>query len=155
MDGRKALDVRDRTGIPVVAKRATGGGQRVAEVASRLPPCWAWFAALVGPVVAALCIALEPPPALGATEPFYGALLYLALVSSWVGAGVQAMQRHRSALVWAGAVGLLSVAMTITCPTSGHHTTVGAWWFAQLAVSGGATAIALAARSRFGPRPVP
>ncbi len=154
MDGRKALGIKDRTGIPVVGTRADGVGSRVTEVAHRLPTRWAWSAALVGPVVATLCIALEPPPEPGATEPFFGAVLYLALVVSWAGAAFRAMQRHRSALGWASVVGLLSVAMTVACPTGGHHASVGAWWFGQLGISGGALALAVAARSRFRPRPV-
>ena len=155
MDGRRALEIKDTTKIPVVRNRTDGAGRRDLEVAPRLPRHWAWFAALVGPVVAVVCIALEPPPAdTAAAEPLLGPVLFLILMGSWVGAAARAVQRHRSALGWASVVGLLSVAMTVTCPTSGHHVDVGAWWFGQLGVSGAALAISVAARSRFGRPPI-
>lgn len=151
MDGRRALEIEDPTKIPVVLKRTDEVDGRGPEVGRRLPRRWAWFAALVGPVVAMLCISLEPPPAdPDAAESLLGSVLFLTLVVSWVGAAVRAVQRHRTALGWASVVGLLSVAMTVTCPTSGHHLGVGAWWFGQLGVSGAALAVAVAARSRFG-----
>lgn len=109
----------------------------------RLPTRWAWFAGLVGPVVAAFCIAIEPPPANpNAPEPLIGTLLTVALLVVWTGAALAAVRRRPEALRWASAVGGLSVAMTIACPLSGHHTSIGAWWFAQLAVSGTAWVVA-------------
>lgn len=154
MDGRRAVENKDVTKIPVLRQRMDAVGARGTEVPLRLPRWWAWFAALVGPVVAALCVALEPPPAEpDAAEPLFGAVLFLALMVAWAGAAARAAQRHHSALSWASVVGLLSVAMTVTCPASGHHVDVGAWWFGQLGVSGAALAVAVAARSRFRRRP--
>ena len=104
---------------------------------------WAWFAGLVGPVVAAFCIAVEPPPANpNAPEPLIGTLLTIGLLVAWTGAALTAVRRRPEALRWASTVGVLSVAMTVACPLSGHHTGVGLWWVAQLIVSATAWTIA-------------
>ena len=156
MDGRRAIKINDFTTFPLVQARTARAGERCGEVGYLLPRRWAWFAALVGPAVAILCIALEPPPAQpDAAAPLLGVLLSSALFASWAGAAVRAGQRHRGALVWASVVGLLSVAMTLTCPASGHHAGVGAWWFGQLGISGAALTIAVAAAFASRRRPLP
>jgi len=109
----------------------------------QLPIAWAVFAGLVGPAVAAFCLAVEPPPANpNAPEPLIATLVGLALMIAWGGAAVTAGQRRSSALTWASVVGGLSMAMTITCPLSGHHTGIGMWWIGQFIVCGAAWAIA-------------
>jgi hypothetical protein len=108
-----------------------------------LPIAWAVFAGLVGPAVAAFCLAVEPPPANpNAPEPLIGTLLGLALMFAWGGAAITAGRRHASALTWATVVGGLSMAMTISCPLSGHHTSIGMWWISQFIVCGAALAAA-------------
>ncbi len=155
MDGRKALEINDPARIPVLPRLTDGQGQQAGGGEWVLPARWAWFAALVGPVVAVLCMSVEPPPSdPDAAEPVLGMLLFLALMISWAGAAVRAVQRRRGALAWASVVGLLSVAMTVGCPASGHHAGVGTWWFGQLAVSGVASAVAVGACRRIG-RPSP
>jgi len=95
------------------------------------------FAGLVGPVVATFCLAVEPQPANpNAPEPLIATLLGLALMFAWTGAAVAALRRRPSALSWASAVGGLSMAMTISCPLSGHHTGVGMWWIGEMLVCG-------------------
>jgi hypothetical protein len=108
-----------------------------------LPLGWAAFAGLVGPVVAAFCLAVEPPPANpNAPEPLIATLLGFALMFAWGGAAITAGRRRVSALAWATVVGGLSMAMTISCPLSGHHTSIGMWWISQFIVCGAALAIA-------------
>ena len=117
------------------------------EAQPALPVQWAWFAGLVGPIVAAFCIAIEPSPAdPNASEPLIGTVLATAFFAVMVGAGVQAARRRVNALTWACAVGVLLVAMTISCPLSGHHANVGMWWAAQFIVSGAALAVAAGGR---------
>lgn len=154
MDARRALGIQDPTAIPVVAPRTVAATQVGSASMRSLPRRWAWFAALVGPVVAAFCIGVEPAPAdPNAPTPLVGTVLVLALLASWAGAAVGALQRHSRALGWAAAGGLLSVAMTVTCPASAHHVGLGAWWFGQLAVSGAALAVAVVGLARYGRPP--
>jgi len=129
----------DLATLPSIRKRP----QKTAETRGTLPIAWAVFAGLVGPAVAAFCLAVEPPPANpNAPEPLIATLLGLALMVAWGGAAVTAGRRHASALTWASVVGGLSMAMTISCPLSGHHTGIGMWWIAQFIVCGAAWAAA-------------
>jgi hypothetical protein len=108
---------------------------------------WALFAGLVGPVVAAFCIAVQPPPAdPNASEPLIGSLLAVALLVAMTGATWFGARRQVQALSWASAVGAVLVLMTISCPLSGHHTGIGMWWAAQVIVSGAAWAVAAGGR---------
>jgi hypothetical protein len=130
MDGQKALGVDART-APVVPP-----APEARVVATNRLPVWAAVAAgLLGPVVAAVCIALEPAPAdPGAGDPVVTVVLGYALLVAWLGAAAAAIGRSPAALGWATGVAGLSVLMTVTCPTSGHHSAVAGWWVAQLAV---------------------
>jgi hypothetical protein len=113
------------------------------KTSSTLPVSWAVFAGLVGPAVAAFCLAVEPPPANpNAPEPLIATLLGTALLIAWGGAAIAAGLRRTSALTWASVVGGLSMAMTISCPLSGHHTSIGMWWISQFIVCGAAWAAA-------------
>jgi hypothetical protein len=132
--------------VDASTRPTTGAPAPIATANStwRLPAGWAWFAALVGPVVATICLALEPAPANpNAPEPLIGVVLGNALLLAWVGAAVAAGRRRSSALSWAVGVGALSLAMTISCPLSGHHTSIGMWWVGEFVVSGAAFAAAL------------
>jgi peptidoglycan/LPS O-acetylase OafA/YrhL len=121
--------------------------QKGGEASGMLPVTWAVFAGLVGPVVAAFCFAVEPPPANpNAPEPLIGTLLGLALMFAWGGAAVAAGRRLPSALTWATVVGGLSIAMTISCPLSGHHTSIGMWWISQYLACVAAFAAAVVGR---------
>jgi hypothetical protein len=129
MDGRKALEVDPRT-APVVAPAWPAMARR-----DRLPGWVAAGAGLLGPVVAAVCIALEPAPAdPNAPDPVVSVVLGYALLVAWLGAAVTALARRPVALGWATGVAGLSVLMTITCPTTGHHSAVAGWWVAQMVV---------------------
>lgn len=149
MDGRRAVEVEDPTTIPLVTPRTGAVADHEGAGPDALPRRWAWFAGLVGPAVAAYCIAVEPPsPTADTADPTLGMILFLGLVVAWVGAALRATQRRRAALEWAGAAGALSLALSLTCPTSGHHTEIGAWWFGQLAVCTAALAAAVVGRVR-------
>jgi peptidoglycan/LPS O-acetylase OafA/YrhL len=120
-------------------KRAHDAG----ETSRTLPVAWAVFAGLVGPAVAAFCLAVEPPPANpNAPEPLIATLLGTALMLAWGGAAIAAGLRRTNALTWASVVGGLSMAMTISCPLSGHHTSIGMWWISQFIVCAAAWAAA-------------
>ena len=106
------------------------------------------FAGLVGPVVAVLSVTLEPAPAdPSASTSMLATVVTLALLGSWMMAGVQASLRRPQALTWALVVVGTSLFMTVGCPVSGHHT-IGGWWLAQLAVSLTALVAAVAFRRR-------
>ena len=115
-----------------------------------LPAGWAWFAGLVGPVVTMICIAVEPAPAdPDAAIPVLDSLLFAGLLATFALAATTAVRREVRALTWAAAASAVTVALSVSCPTSGHHTDVGAWWYAQMAVSCAALVTATLARSRF------
>ena len=130
MDGQKALgvDARSAPVVPSAPEARVGAPNRL--------PVWAAVAAgLLGPVLAAVCIALEPVPAdPQAGDPVVSVVLGYALLVAWLGAATTAIGRRPAALGWAAGAAGLSVLMTITCPTSGHHSAVAGWWVAQMAV---------------------
>jgi hypothetical protein len=131
MDGQKALGVDPRS-APVVPPAPQG---RVGAT-DRLPVWAAVAAGLLGPAIAAVCVALEPAPANPeAGDPVVSVVLGYALLVAWLGAAATALGRRPGALGWATGVAAVSVLMTVTCPTSGHHSAVAGWWVAQLAVS--------------------
>jgi peptidoglycan/LPS O-acetylase OafA/YrhL len=141
MDGQKALGV-DEAGTRPITRQPLAPRPSTTATA-RLSKGWALFAGLVGPAVGAFCIAVEPAPAdPNAPEPLIGTLLGTALLIAWGAAATTAVGRRASALKWAAGIGVLSVAMTVTCPASGHHQGIGLWWAAQMAVSVGALLIA-------------
>lgn len=145
MDGSKAADTTIDLGrVPPIEARPVA-----TEPTGLLSPWWAWFAALVGPVVAALCVAVEPAPAdPAAPATALDSLLGLALLSTWALAATTAYSRHPRALTWAGLGGLVALGLSLGCPLSGHHTGIGAWWLIQLTVSGAGLAAAAVGRSR-------
>ena len=130
MDGQKArgVDTRSAPVVPEAPQERVGATDRL--------PVWAAVAAgLLGPVIAAVCVALEPAPAdPEAGDPVVSVVLAYALLVAWLGAAATALGRRPAALGWATAVAGVSVAMTVTCPTSGHHSAVAGWWVAQMAV---------------------
>jgi len=130
MDGHKALEIDLQT-APAVALAEPRTGRRL--------PVWLAVAAgVLGPVVAAVCIALEPAPAHpDAPDPLLTVVLGYALLAAWLGAAATALGRRPAALGWAVGVAALSVVMSVTCPSTGHHA-LGGWWYGQMAVCVGA-----------------
>ena len=156
MDGRKALEVQvdPRTAPVVPPAPGPGSGAAVgrqpwpawADAADRLPVWAAAAAGLLGPAIAAVCVALEPAPAdPDAAEPIVGLVLGYLLLAGWLGAAVTALARRPAALGWATGVAGVSVLMTISCPTSGHHTAVAGWWVAEMVLCLGTLFLSAAA----------
>ena len=131
MDGQKALGVDTRS-APVVPPAP----QVRVGATDRLPVWAAVVAGLLGPAIAAVSVALEPAPANPeAGDPVMSVVLGYALLVAWLGAATTALGRSPAALGWATGVAGVSVLMTVTCPTSGHHSAVAGWWVAQMAVN--------------------
>lgn len=80
-----------------------------------------------------LVYALEPAPARDGPTPVWGIALEVALIAALTATVMGLAGRRRLGLVAsAGAVGVVLLG-AVMCPVSGHHVTVGAWWYAQLA----------------------
>jgi hypothetical protein len=127
MDGQKALDVDPRT-APVVASAAPATGDLV--------PVWvAVVAGVLGPALAVVRSLLEPaPPDPDAAVPLMAMVVGVAELGAWVGAAWAALFRRPAALLWATGVAALAVVGAVACPTTGHHSDVAGWWYAELAV---------------------
>jgi peptidoglycan/LPS O-acetylase OafA/YrhL len=86
--------------------------------------------------------AVEPAPAHpNAPEPVAAVLLGMALMGAWAFMGVGLLGRHPMGAKASFAAGSLFLAGAIACPVTGHHQSVGLWWFYELA--GAATLMAL------------
>ena len=87
-------------------------------------------------------VAVEPPPAHpNAPEPIAGVLLGMALMGAWALMAGGLLTRHRTGAKASFAAGGLFLAAAIACPVTGHHASIGLWWFYELA--GAATLMAL------------
>ena len=130
MDGRKALEAEvDFRAAPEVPLRAGVGA------AAALPVWLAVVAGLLGPVLAEVRTLLEPASA----DPDPGLPLIAVVVgvvelAAWVGAGWLALQRRPGALGFAAVAAAAAVVGVVACPTTGHHSAVATWWYAELAV---------------------
>jgi len=101
---------------------------------------------LLGPVVAEAIDALEPAPTHpDAAEPLVAVVVGYVLLVSWLGAAVAGLARRPVALAWAAGSAAVYVGVVVACPTSGHHASVGAWWYGELGLSLGALVGCLAA----------
>lgn len=84
-------------------------------------------------VVFAAAIAVEPAPATpDAPEPVWASILFLGLLAALGAVGVGLARRQRLGLVASVAAGGMALIATVMCPVSGHHGTIGAWWYLQL-----------------------
>ena len=107
---------------------------------------WAFGLPIAWAVIFSSAAAVEPPPAHpNAPEPLIGVLLGMALFSAWT-VMVVGLAGRRAIGAWGSlAAGGTFLAAAIACPVSGHHSSVGLWWFYELA--GAATLIALSLRA--------
>ena len=112
----------------------------------RLSRGWAFALPVAWAVIFSTAAAIKPPPAHpNAPEPVIGVLLGMVLFSAWT-AMVIGLAGRRPLGAWAsGAAGLTMLAAAIACPVSGHHESIGLWWFYELA--GAAALIALSLRA--------
>lgn len=118
---------------------------------ARLSTKWAATLAIAWAVIFPTAIILEPTPdEADATPALVGVVLTLVLVAWAVMAvGLWRRQRLGAAASLVAAVGLLTVA--IACPVSGHHSTLAAWWWFELAGTGALLALSRAASRRARP----
>lgn len=125
--------------------------ERVAEVDldrdeeavdQRLSRGWCTGLLVAWAFVFSTAAAVEPPPAHpNAPEPFAAVLLATALLGAWALMGVGLLARHPTGAKASFVAGALFLAGAIACPVTGHHQSVGLWWFYELA--GAATLMAL------------
>lgn len=107
----------------------------VAPTPGRLADKWAKRFVLAWPAAVFAIMALEPP----ASEPTGAAavlantvfLVFFATLAVTVAA---AARRRSSAVTWSTVTAGMLLFLTISCPVSGHHQHVGAWWYAQLGI---------------------
>jgi hypothetical protein len=91
----------------------------------------------VAPVLAyATCVAIQPVPA-GPPPvlPWWYAAVDVASLAALVVACLGLGQARRWAPVAVVVAGMSMIAETITCPASGHHHTLGWWWYVQWTLS--------------------
>ena len=108
----------------------------------RLSRGWCMGLLLAWAFVFSTAVAVEPPPAHpNAPEPFAAVLLGTALLGAWALMGVGLLARHPAGAKASFVAGGLFLAGAIACPVTGHHQSIGLWWFYELA--GAATLMAL------------
>lgn len=132
MDGRRARFItRPLDRLPRIPE-ATPATPAVTRPGDRLTRGWSLLLGLGWPVVFQIALVLEPTAAdPNAAPPLLAELASFGLLAALVVTAVAAASRHRAAAVGGVVAGLVSVAMSVTCPVSGHHA-YGLWWVAQL-----------------------
>ena len=137
----------DEVGHAGSAALARSSSARRDPRAARLSWQRALLLAVGWPAAVAVILAVEPP----ASEPTGGAALIansilLVFFAAFVVTVVSAARRRASATAWSTFAAGASIALTITCPLSGHHHKIGLWWVAQLAVCASMMAASRVAR---------
>jgi hypothetical protein len=90
----------------------------------------------VVPVLAYVtCVAVQPVPPESPVLPWWYTAVDVATLVALVVAGLGLGQARRWAPMAVLLCGVGMIAETITCPASGHHHTLGWWWYAQLTLS--------------------
>lgn len=95
---------------------------------------WAAALGLGWPLTLMAMLALQPPadnPA--AAPPVLDAVVQGVFFLGLVATSILAGARHKGAAPVAVLTGMVTVAMVVSCPVSGHHQ-LATWWFAELAV---------------------
>jgi hypothetical protein len=121
-----------------------------AGASKKLERGWALLFGIGWPAAVLVMMAIEPAPA---DKPSLlvtaiGTVLFFALYMAIGGTVARAVRRSPSAANWSSVAGLVAVVATITCPLSGHHHGVGAWWYVQLGMSVGMLALSRVAADR-------
>lgn len=123
-----------------VAEVDLGPDREVVE--QKLSKGWCMGLLVAWAVIFSSAAAVEPPPAHpNAPEPLAAVLLATALLGAWALMGVGLVARHPTGAKASFVAGALFLAGAIACPVTGHHASVGLWWFYELA--GAATLMAL------------
>jgi peptidoglycan/LPS O-acetylase OafA/YrhL len=109
---------------------------------ARLSRRWSLGLVLAWAFIFSTSVAVEPPPAHpNAPEPLAAVLLGTALLGAWALMAVGLLGRHPTGAKASFVAGVLLLAGAIACPVTGHHQSIGLWWFYELA--GAATLMAL------------
>ena len=108
----------------------------------RLSRGWCMGLLLAWAFIFSTAAAIEPAPANpNAPEPLAAVLLGMGLMGAWALMGVGLLARHPTGAKASFVASTLFLAGAIACPVTGHHQSVGLWWFYELA--GAATLMAL------------
>jgi len=115
----------------------------------RLTRGWSLGLVLAWAFIFATSVAVEPPPAHpNAPEPVAAMLLGTALMGAWTLMAVGLLARHPMGAKASFGAGVLFLAGAIACPVTGHHQSIGIWWFYELAGAAGLMALSLLALPR-------
>jgi peptidoglycan/LPS O-acetylase OafA/YrhL len=113
-----------------------------ADLAGPLSRNWGIVLMVAWVVVVAVGLAIEPAPANpDAPIPLYADLISTGMLAAWgaMAAGVFQRRRFAAAASMVGGVALLG--LTLACPLTGHHSSIGAWWGIQLVGAAGLLAL--------------
>src|SRR5262245_21349450 len=137
MDGKRARDVDPTLKHPKIPPAARPRTDVLSEG-------WAAVLGLGWPIVFLVMLLLEPVP----DHPEVAAsvlavVVEMAFYAGMIVTSVFAGARERAAAPAAVLTGLVVVGMVVSCPVSGHHS-LGAWWFAELAVGVAMLAVSVA-----------
>ena len=95
---------------------------------------------------------MEPAPANpNAPEPLIGVLLGMLLFAAWTVMALGIIGRRPIGAWGSFAAGTTALAGAIACPISGHHQSIGLWWFYEIAGSAVLMALSLRAIPRRSP----
>jgi hypothetical protein len=135
VDGSRVTDVtRPPETLPVIPRRTE----------PRLPRSLAIVIGAGWPLLLIVATALAPEAADPEAVPgLIDMVVTMAVMLGLLGTISAAVSRHPSALLWSAGLGLVWVAMAITCPLSGHHDAVGWQWYGDLAASSGLLLVSL------------
>jgi hypothetical protein len=104
---------------------------------ARTVPAWvAGALALAWVATLQLVSALEPAPARHGPTPIWGVAFEIVMIAALTATAAGLVGRQRLGLL--ASMGAVGVALfgVVMCPVSGHHVSVGAWWYGQLAALG-------------------
>jgi hypothetical protein len=115
----------------------------------RLSRGWCLGLLLAWAFIFSTSVAVEPPPAHpNAPEPLAAVLLSTVLLGAWALMGVGLLARHPSGAKASFVAGGLFLVAAIACPVTGHHASIGLWWFYELAGAAALMALSLLALPR-------
>lgn len=101
---------------------------------------WGLLLALAWPAVVAVCTAVEPTPApdpLPALLVVFATVTYLVLLAGMMATFVTAVGRRPAIGNASTVAAAAAIVATVSCPLSGHHEGIGAWWAVQMVLSVG------------------
>jgi len=146
MLARKLRSLRPERVVEVDVDRAHDVEEVDEAVLSR---GWCLGLLLAWAFIFSTAVAVEPPPAHpNAPEPLAAVLLSTVLLGAWALMGVGLLARHPSGAKASFVAGGLFLAAAIACPVTGHHSSIGLWWFYELAGAAALMALSLLALPR-------